>query len=140
MLGKLGAKSSRLLYPSAQSHAFLRQASTSSLELGGHENYDVVVVGGGPAGLAFVNALCASQRRIQFNVSDYDEVSYRPLRETLKIALVEAGDLSKVRSWTADPDSISNRASSITNVSRAFLSGKPASECSVEQFAYYMQA
>ena len=37
--------------------------------------------------------------------------------------LVEAGDLNKVRHWNEDPSTFSNRVSSITNASQAFLGG-----------------
>ncbi|KAI0731047.1 ubiquinone biosynthesis hydrox [Earliella scabrosa] len=66
---------------------------------------DVVIVGGGPAGLALASALSSEPS----------------LRDTLKVSLVEAGDLSKVRDWTPPPGTFSNRVSSITNASQAFL-------------------
>lgn len=69
------------------------------------QDFDVVIVGGGPVGLALASGLG----------------SYRLVRESLKVALVEAGDLSKTRDWALPPDSYSNRVSSITNSSRAFL-------------------
>ncbi|OBZ66876.1 Ubiquinone biosynthesis monooxygenase COQ6, mitochondrial [Grifola frondosa] len=43
------------------------------------------------------------------------------VRETLRITLVEAGDLSRVRGWSLQPSSFSNRVSSITNASQSFL-------------------
>ena len=45
------------------------------------------------------------------------------IRESLRITLVEAGDLSKVRDWIPQPDIFSNRVSSLTNASRHFLKG-----------------
>ncbi|KAG7093599.1 hypothetical protein E1B28_007265 [Marasmius oreades] len=69
------------------------------------DEYDVVIVGGGPAGLALASALGSKQA----------------LRETLRIALVEASDLSKVHDWSTSPNTFSNRVSSLTNVSQAFL-------------------
>ncbi|KAI6122306.1 hypothetical protein EV401DRAFT_2056536 [Pisolithus croceorrhizus] len=71
-------------------------------------DFDVIIVGGGPVGLALASGLG----------------SYTMARESLKIALVEAGDLSRTRDWTLPPDSYSNRVSSITNSSRAFLKGQ----------------
>ncbi|KAH7885844.1 hypothetical protein F5I97DRAFT_1875893 [Phlebopus sp. FC_14] len=66
---------------------------------------DVVIVGGGPVGLALASALG----------------SHKLVRESVKVALVEAGDLSRIRDWTLPVDVYSNRVSSITNTSRAFL-------------------
>ncbi|RPD58895.1 ubiquinone biosynthesis hydrox [Lentinus tigrinus ALCF2SS1-7] len=66
---------------------------------------DIVIVGGGPAGLALASAL-----------------SSQPIiRNTLKVSLVEASDLDQVRGWTPPPGTFSNRVSSITNASQAFL-------------------
>ncbi|OSX60240.1 hypothetical protein POSPLADRAFT_1148165 [Postia placenta MAD-698-R-SB12] len=70
-----------------------------------HEDSDVVIVGGGPAGLALASALGSSP----------------VVQDSLKITLVEASDLSKVRDWSVASDSFSNRVSSITNTSRQFL-------------------
>ncbi|KAF8518928.1 ubiquinone biosynthesis hydrox [Hysterangium stoloniferum] len=69
------------------------------------ENVDVVIVGGGPVGLALACALS----------------SFQSVRETLRIALVEGGDLSRVRNWSPESDQYSNRVVSITNASRLFL-------------------
>ncbi|KAL2860856.1 putative ubiquinone biosynthesis monooxgenase (Coq6) [Aspergillus lucknowensis] len=66
--------------------------------------YDVVCVGGGPAGLALLAALRAS-----------------PATSKLKVALVESQDLDKARSWKLDPQHFSNRVSSLTPSSVSFL-------------------
>ncbi|OKL60193.1 hypothetical protein UA08_04845 [Talaromyces atroroseus] len=67
--------------------------------------YDVVCVGGGPAGLALVAALRAS-----------------PVTSKLRIALVEGQDLNKSRTWNLPPSSdFSNRCSSLTPTSISFL-------------------
>ncbi|EPS33397.1 hypothetical protein PDE_08359 [Penicillium oxalicum 114-2] len=66
--------------------------------------YDVVCVGGGPAGLGLLAALRAS-----------------PVTSKLKVALIESQDLNKARSWTMDSDQFSNRVSSLTPSSKAFL-------------------
>ncbi|KAK3310688.1 uncharacterized protein B0T15DRAFT_407930 [Chaetomium strumarium] len=66
--------------------------------------YDVVCVGGGPAGLSLLAALRAN-----------------PVTAHLRIALVEAQDLAKVKSWKLPPDRFSNRCSSLTPSSVLFL-------------------
>ncbi|KAG0705593.1 hypothetical protein DFH29DRAFT_906062 [Suillus ampliporus] len=66
---------------------------------------DIVVVGGGPAGLALAAAL----------------VSNPTAKKSLKIALIEAGDLSKIQDWSMPSDAYSNRVSSITDASQHFL-------------------
>ncbi|PLB50358.1 putative ubiquinone biosynthesis monooxgenase [Aspergillus steynii IBT 23096] len=68
------------------------------------EIYDVVCVGGGPAGLGLLAALRAS-----------------PATSKLKVALVETQDLNKARSWNLESHQFSNRVSSLTPSSVAFL-------------------
>jgi hypothetical protein len=43
------------------------------------------------------------------------------IRDSLRITLVEASDLSNVRAWDPQPGAFSNRVSSLTNASRHFL-------------------
>ncbi|OTA93670.1 hypothetical protein M434DRAFT_30805 [Hypoxylon sp. CO27-5] len=66
--------------------------------------YDVVCVGGGPAGLSLLTALRSN-----------------PTTSGLRVALVEAQDLRKVRNWKLPPDRFSNRCSSLTPASAQFL-------------------
>ncbi|KAI1333173.1 hypothetical protein F5Y16DRAFT_354998 [Xylariaceae sp. FL0255] len=66
--------------------------------------FDVVCVGGGPAGLSLLATLKAN-----------------PNTANLKVALVEAQSLSKLRSWQQPPDRFSNRCSSLTPSSASFL-------------------
>ncbi|TLS25019.1 hypothetical protein PpBr36_07625 [Pyricularia pennisetigena] len=66
--------------------------------------YDVVCVGGGPAGLSLLTALRAN-----------------PATAGLRVALVEAQDLSKLRNWSLPPNQYSNRCSSLTPSSAHFL-------------------
>ncbi|KAF9531773.1 hypothetical protein CPB83DRAFT_761042 [Crepidotus variabilis] len=66
---------------------------------------DVVIVGGGPAGLALASTLGSSES----------------IRNNLKVTLVDGGDLSKIKTWNAPPTSFSNRVVSLTNKSKAFL-------------------
>ncbi|KAJ7623287.1 ubiquinone biosynthesis hydrox [Roridomyces roridus] len=82
-----------------------RRALGRSLSTSAHEDWDIVIVGGGPAGLALASALGSSQL----------------VRESLRVALVEASDLSKIREWTPAEGAFSNRASSLTHKSQTFL-------------------
>ncbi|KAF8967656.1 COQ6 monooxygenase [Flammula alnicola] len=66
---------------------------------------DIVIVGGGPAGLALASALGSSPSVLQ-NAS---------------ITLIEGGDLSKIKAWNPAPGTFSNRVVSLTNASQAFL-------------------
>ncbi|SPN96852.1 related to monooxigenase [Cephalotrichum gorgonifer] len=66
--------------------------------------YDVVCVGGGPAGLSLLTALRAN-----------------PLTSGLRVALVEAQDLKKLADWSLPSDEFSNRCSSLTPSSAQYL-------------------
>ncbi|KAG8691609.1 putative ubiquinone biosynthesis monooxygenase [Ceratobasidium sp. 423] len=68
------------------------------------EDYDVVIIGGGPAGLALAAGLGTNTTT-----------------SLLKVALVEASSLDKVRNWAEAPGQYSNRVSSLTNESVAFI-------------------
>ncbi|KAH7914807.1 hypothetical protein BJ138DRAFT_1176989 [Hygrophoropsis aurantiaca] len=82
-----------------------RQTLSRTYSSGSVEDADVVIVGGGPTGLALASALA----------------SHKIVSSSLKVALIEAGDLSKVQDWNPQPGVFSNRVSSITNSSREFL-------------------
>ncbi|KAL8925087.1 MAG: hypothetical protein Q9172_002406 [Xanthocarpia lactea] len=69
------------------------------------EIYDVVCVGGGPAGLTLLTALRSS-----------------PTTSKLKLALIESQDLRSAATWKLPSDQYANRASSITPTSETFLS------------------
>lgn len=64
-----------------------------------------MIVGGGPAGLALASALGSSS----------------VLKNELSIALIEAGELNKIKDWSPAPGTYSNRVSSLTNASQDFL-------------------
>ncbi|OAA32747.1 ubiquinone biosynthesis monooxygenase COQ6 [Moelleriella libera RCEF 2490] len=68
--------------------------------------YDVVCVGGGPAGLSLLGALRAN-----------------PVTSGLRVALVEAQDLSKTAAFSLPPTRFSNRCSSLTPTSAQYLNG-----------------
>ncbi|KAF9462894.1 ubiquinone biosynthesis hydrox [Collybia nuda] len=70
-----------------------------------YEEYDVAIIGGGPAGLALASALGSSQ----------------VIQKKLRVVLIDAGDLSKVRNWSPPPGTFSNRVVSLTNSSQTFL-------------------
>ncbi|CAM1506670.1 Fc.00g063110.m01.CDS01 [Cosmosporella sp. VM-42] len=76
-----------------------RTYATSSNDI-----YDVVCVGGGPAGLSLLTALRAN-----------------PITSNLRVALVEAQDLTKVSSFSLPATKFSNRCSSLTPASAQFL-------------------
>ncbi|KJA28103.1 hypothetical protein HYPSUDRAFT_156490 [Hypholoma sublateritium FD-334 SS-4] len=66
---------------------------------------DVVIVGGGPAGLALASALGSSSH----------------VRKNIRVTLIEGGDLSKIEAWQPTPNMFSNRVVSLTNASQRFL-------------------
>ncbi|MCJ1375785.1 putative ubiquinone biosynthesis monooxygenase [Loxospora ochrophaea] len=79
-----------------------RRYATASRET--PDLYDVVCVGGGPAGLSLLTALRAS-----------------PTTSHLKLALIESQDLTPARTWSLPQSTYSNRASSLTPSSLLFL-------------------
>ncbi|RFU36112.1 hypothetical protein B7463_g286, partial [Scytalidium lignicola] len=78
-----------------------RSYATSALK---PEIYDVVCVGGGPAGLSLLAALRSS-----------------PVTSNLRIALIESQDLAPLRSWSLPSTQYSNRCISLTPSSVSFL-------------------
>ncbi|KAF9122730.1 putative ubiquinone biosynthesis monooxygenase [Mortierella sp. 14UC] len=84
--------------------AAIRFQSTEAKTAATKEEYDVVIVGGGIAGSALACALASNKAS-----------------STLKIALIEAFDLSNHIKWSPRPDQYSNRVSSLTPKSVAFL-------------------
>ncbi|KAG9067233.1 putative ubiquinone biosynthesis monooxygenase [Linnemannia hyalina] len=93
--------SSRLHQPMA---AIRFQSTEAKAAATATEEYDVVIVGGGIAGSALACALASNKAS-----------------STLKIALIEAFDLSNHIKWSPRPDQYSNRVSSLTPKSVAFL-------------------
>ncbi|EED24535.1 ubiquinone biosynthesis monooxgenase (Coq6), putative [Talaromyces stipitatus ATCC 10500] len=81
-----------------------RVFSTTPIARASPDIYDVVCVGGGPAGLALAAALLSS-----------------PVTSNLRIALIESQDLNKSRIWNLPPGEFSNRCSSLTPTSVSFL-------------------
>ncbi|KAF8119806.1 hypothetical protein EV363DRAFT_254860, partial [Boletus edulis] len=58
------------------------------------QDKDVVIIGGGPVGLALANGVHG--------------LGSNPLvRESVKVALIDGGDLSKIRDWSPPPDAFS---------------------------------
>ncbi|TLD24602.1 ubiquinone biosynthesis hydrox [Venturia nashicola] len=82
-----------------------RTFASSSRRLAGQPDlYDVVCVGGGPAGLSLLAGLRASRAT-----------------SNLKVALVESQDLAKTKLQNSSPTSYSNRCSSLTPASVRYL-------------------
>ncbi|KAI1335629.1 hypothetical protein F5Y15DRAFT_409041 [Xylariaceae sp. FL0016] len=86
--------SRRLKVPSIRRHA-----STARPDI-----YDIVCVGGGPAGLSLLAALKSN-----------------PHTSNLRIALIEAQSLRHLRDWASPESRFSNRCSSLTPSSARFL-------------------
>ena len=82
--------------------------------------YDVVTIGGGPVGLALLAALSLCLHALLDKVN-LTCVESSPVTSHLKVALIEAQDLSKARNWKHPPEEYSNRASSLTPSSVSFL-------------------
>jgi ubiquinone biosynthesis monooxygenase Coq6 len=81
--------------------------------------YDVVCVGGGPAGLSLLSALrtCDSRNWAYANAPQGSS----PITSGLKVALIEGQDLKKSTLRNPSPSSFSNRCSSLTPSSVRFL-------------------
>ncbi|XWW97214.1 hypothetical protein V2A60_005195 [Cordyceps javanica] len=94
---------SRRLTPASR-RAYSAAASPAPPSSSSQDIYDVVCVGGGPAGLSLLTALRS-----------------HPVTAHLRVALVEAQDLSKVASFSLPPTQYSNRCSSLTPSSAHFL-------------------
>jgi len=81
-----------------------RSFSTSSHHESSEDTFDLVCVGGGPAGLSLLAGLRAS-----------------PITSELKVALVESQDLAKAKFNNTSPTTFANRCSSLTPASVDYL-------------------
>ncbi|KAI9509757.1 ubiquinone biosynthesis hydrox [Russula earlei] len=86
-------------------HVSGRLISGSSGKMPEYDDCDVVILGGGPVGLALASALSSNDT----------------LRNSLKVTLLESSDLNRIRDWDPPPDAFSNRVVSLTNASLDFL-------------------
>ncbi|UKZ88082.1 uncharacterized protein TrAFT101_003846 [Trichoderma asperellum] len=86
------------------SNPYRRSYATASSQPSSQDIYDVVCIGGGPAGLSLLTALRAN-----------------PTTSRLRVALVEAQDLSKTASLSLPPTQFSNRCSSVTPTTAQYL-------------------
>lgn len=90
------------------------------------EIYDVVCVGGGPAGLSLVNALRmdTAPQPLPASTDIYIYIGASKSTSHLKIALIESQELGKnVGPRHTSQDAYSNRCSSLTPTSVRFLQG-----------------
>lgn len=87
------------------------------------EDRDIVIVGGGPAGLALASALGVSSAAIIIGARLNPPGSSSSVRQNASVTLVEGGDLTKIKNWIPAPGTYSNRVVSLTNASQAFLKG-----------------
>ena len=85
--------------------------------------YDVVCVGGGPAGLSLLTALRILFHRVSFRriFANLAGAGSSSLTSHLRLALIESQSLQPTRTWSLPPTQFSNRASSLTRASVKFL-------------------
>ena len=70
---------------------------------------------------------CASLTSGNLSIFYSFSAANKVLRDSLKVTLVEGGDLGKVRAWEMPPNAYSNRVVSLTNASQDFLDGRSCS-------------
>lgn len=97
-------------------HSHAAPAPVIAPPVSAENTYDIVIIGGGPAGLALANALGELMPRY----SKLTTVSQPSLRETARILLLEGGPLDPVRNWD-DQGAWSNRVSSLTAENIAWM-------------------
>jgi ubiquinone biosynthesis monooxygenase Coq6 len=85
--------------------------------------YDIVCIGGGPAGLSLLAALrkFIKQTQTENSVTKTPLAGSSPITSHLKIALVDTQNLNSIRSFSLPSTQFSNRCSSLTPSSIRFL-------------------
>lgn len=116
-------RASRAVLKSLKYGFILQRRSLSTSPAADVEDRDIVIVGGGPAGLALASALGMSAEAFLISARLNYAGSSSSVRHNASITLVEGGDLTKIKNWIPASGTYSNRVVSLTNASQAFLKG-----------------
>jgi ubiquinone biosynthesis monooxygenase Coq6 len=107
-----------IISPRTRTFATAAQRNAANPEL-----YDVVCVGGGPAGLSLLAGLSMNIILMGLAIANSNGLGASPATSGLKVALIESLDLAKNQVQTSSPTIYSNRCSSLTPASVKYLKG-----------------